>query len=239
VAVTGLGFTALVAVLQTRFFSYPDPRYLLAAVPSLTVLLVAVGAAAPVRARGAVGTVLGVVLALSLLAELPTFPFRYLTLIRYERVGRFLASSAPDAGPLWMDAPVAIYYSGLDPERFRSSDQLAPWALSTRIATDSAVAAVRREGVRMILYDEVPFSRVPELWPEMARGQPFARDGLRFTPVYRYAPFTATDSAAGALVRLRDRIRARVEGRYAPVSLWRVKSGSEAGDGAPPEGGRR
>jgi len=217
----------IVAIMQRRYFSYPDPRYLLVSVPLMAVAsAVVLSSLRSTRAvRGATVAHVAIV-ALSLATQLPTFPFRSLTLERERMVGRFLGGLRGTSGRLWVDAPVTIYYSGIDPHRFRSSDQLVGMPTSPYVsdtaehtggARGAAVRALMREDVRYVLWEEAPYTRVPEIWPEMARGRRFEADGFTFAPVFRYEPFRAGPEAPWP-----DRVRQRIEARYSPAVLWRV-----------------
>ena len=214
-------FLALVGIMQVRFFSSPDPRYLVAVTPALTVLTVLVVAAAPRRiARTRAALVLAGVVVVSAGLQLPTFRFRGFTLERDRVVGEFMSRWSPSSWLLWVDAPVAIYYSGMDPARFRSSDQLSPHSItSAREARSAALASIKTNDIRYIYYDEVPYSRVHELWPAMSEGEPFEDGGISFSPVFRYDPWTPTSGEPG----LASRLRARIEGTYGPAILWAVE----------------
>lgn len=220
-ATLSAAFLAIVGVMQVRFFSSPDPRYLVAVTPLLTVLVVLIVAAAPKRAtRLRLAVTLAVVVVISAGLQLPTFPLRTLTLERDRVVGEFMSRQITPAGLLWVDAPVAIYFSGIDPVRFRSSDQLTPHTIrSVHEAHTAALKSLDTHDIRYIYYDEVPYSRVHELWPVMSLGKPFEDGGFSFSPVFRYDPWTPASAAPGLV----DRLRARIEGKYGPAILWSVE----------------
>jgi len=214
-----LAFLPVIGVMQIRFFSYPDPRYLLVIVPlAACVTALAVGPFTEPRARRAIVWGHGVVVVLSLLIQVPTFAFRPYTLIRDRVVGEYLRQAAPAAGALWVDAPVAIYYSGLAPSRFRSSDQLAPARETAAEALDSAYAALAREPIVTIYWDMVPYTRVPLIWPEMAAGRAFEARGYRFEPVFRYDSWRRPPDDRSLAHALRERI----EQKYGPAIVWSV-----------------
>ncbi|MSR05802.1 MAG: hypothetical protein EXR93_01840 [Gemmatimonadetes bacterium] len=214
-----LSFLPVIGIMQIRFFSYPDPRYLLVIVPVAScVTAFAVGPFLAQGRRKLVPWGHGAVVALSLLIQIPTFAFRPYTLIRDRLVGDYLRQAAPATGALWVDAPVAIYYSGIEPNRFRSSDQLAPAPESLPEAIDSAYAALAREPVTMIYWDLVPYTRVPLIWPEMTSGEAFDARGYRFEPVFRYDSWRRPEGDRS----LAHLARERIEQKYGPAIVWSV-----------------
>ena len=178
----GLGFAA-------GHLPVADPRYLLVSLP----LLVSAGAVAiwALSHHGLrlalIGVCLGLLL-LSLALRLTSFRDMAYGIAPERAAGEYLERVAPDEGSLWVDAPVAIYYSRLPPERFRSSDQLLPdetrWSANT---AEAAIAAIAAHDIRLVLWEDTSYSFVQHVWPQMAVGEPFGQGGYRFEPVYRYS----------------------------------------------------
>jgi len=215
-----LAFLPIIGVMQIRFFPYPDPRYLLETVSLMSVLAaVTIRFLPDAKARRASVWAAAVVAVLSLVVQVPGFAFRPYTIARERAAGEQLATVAPAAGMLWVDAPVAIYHSGIAPDRFVSDEQMVPMARTNLpAALDAAFAAIAQRDIRLIYWDNVPYSLVPQIWPQMADGRPFEMRGVRFDPVYRYDSWVR---AAGdpSLAHL---VRERIEHNYGPVTLWSV-----------------
>ncbi len=215
-----VAFLPVIGLMQLRFFSYPDPRYLLAIVPVACVLSAqAIGSLPGPGPRTALSRAHVALVVVSLLVQAPTFRLRGYTIERERAAGAFLRTAGPAQGPLWVDAPVAIYHSGLDPARFVSSDQVAPGRVPLPAALDSAYAALAARHIGMIYWNLVPYSRVPLLWPEMAGGEPFEARGFRFEPVFRYDGFVAPPRDRSVV----DRWRQGIESHYGPAVLWAVR----------------
>lgn len=162
-----------------------DPRYLLVSAPVWAALGVLTLAALPAgRVRLVLAALHSILVVAGLAIQLPGFA-KLPYVIQPERsAGETLAAVAPPDGTFWVDAPVAIYFSGLPPRRFRSSDLLLPAE-----TVDPAVAAraIAGNDVRYILWDDVPYSAVRLVWPRMAEGAAFEQDGYRFEPAFRFA----------------------------------------------------
>jgi hypothetical protein len=154
---------------------------------------------------------LGGIVLLSLVVQLPTFAFRPYALARDRAIGAALRAAAPADGRLLVDAPVAIYGSGIDPARFVSSDQILAAGLD-------GAQALRAWGVRWIYWKRAPSTAVPALFPRMADGVAFTIAGYRVEPVYRYDEWAPSGPTTWPLA-----IRARVEAGRGPGVLWRVR----------------
>ena len=214
-------YLAIVGVMFTRFFSWPDPRYLVMAVVPLTMATTLWVAALPETAGRRLGRGLIVVAVASTVLQLPTFPVRAWAHERDRIAGASLRvlqeSGAIPEGPIWIDAPVAIYGSGLALDRIRSSDQITGWDGPEEEARSEAVAKIRQEGIGLVYWDEVPYSRVHRIWPEMSAGVSFESDGLRFTPIFRTDSVTRAPEAGW-----KTDVRERIQSKYSPVVLWRI-----------------
>lgn len=220
--VVGGIYVAIVGWMFTRFFSWPDPRYLMVAVVPLTVVAALVPSALRDGAGRRAAGILLAVAALSTALQLPTFPIRAWAHERDRTAGRALAAlearGEVPAGPLWIDAPVAIYTAGIDLDRIRSSDQITGWDGSDDEARAAARTGIRNQGIGLIYHDEVPYSRVHRIWPAMAEGLPFEDAGLRFVPIFHSD--TVTRPAEPSVLR---RAREAIQSKYGPVTLWRVE----------------
>ena len=215
-------YLVIVGVMFTRFFSWPDPRYLvMAIVPMTIVLTLMIASLRPRLARRTARVMIGVAL-LSTVVQLPTFPIRAWAHERDRIAGRAIAeleaAGRIPAGPIWIDAPVAILSAGMELTRIRSSDQITGWGGTDQEALTAARAGIRDAEIGLIYFDEVPYSRVHRIWPAMADGVPFEDDGLRFTPIFQSDTVTRADESS----TLRG-WRERIQGKYGAVSLWRVE----------------
>ena len=220
--VVALVYTGIVGFMFTRFFSWPDPRYLVMAIVPMTIAITLMVASLRLKSAGrAAGVLIGIAL-LSVVIQLPSFPVRAWAHERDRIAGRAIAELESNgripAGLIWIDAPVAIWAAGMDLSRIRSSDQITGWGGDDGEARTSALAAIREQGIGIIYRDEVPYSRVHEIWPAMADGVPFEDDGLRFIPIFQSDTVTRPDESA----TLRG-WRERVQNKYGPVSIWRVE----------------
>jgi len=170
-----------------------DPRYVLVSLPALAAGGVIFVAAIPQRLpRLLVSGLYAALLALSLYRQLPNFRDMAYVLAPERAAGEVLGDVAPADGHFWVDAPVSIYYSRLEPERFFSSDQLLP-AETRDLDHIPAVAlsALLAHDIRFVLWEDVSYTFVQRVWPHMAAGQAFQQDGpaaarYRFEPVFRY-----------------------------------------------------
>jgi hypothetical protein len=178
---TGLGFAV-------GHLPLADPRYLLVSLPALAGGgAIAVGAIPCSKVRLTLTACYAVFLVVALTRQLPTFPDKAYVLAPEKLAGEYLGAVAPVKAGLWVDAPVAIYYSGLGPERFLSSDRLLPdearWLDTT---PDIALAEMVAYNVSFVLWEDAPYSFVKNVWPQMTDGQTFEQGGYRFEPVFRF-----------------------------------------------------
>jgi hypothetical protein len=165
-----------------------DPRYVLVSLPVLAGAGAVLIATVPNQwVRWTVAGVAAVLLLISLVDQLPAFRDMAYTLAPERAAGEHLSLVAPDEGSFWVDAPVSIYTSGLGPERFFSSDQLLPQEAreSDQIA-DIALDAIVAHDIRYVLWEDVSYTFVQRVWPQMSIGQAFEQNGYRFEPVFRY-----------------------------------------------------
>ena len=97
----------------------PDPRYVLLSVPVSAGATVVVISAIPHRRMHLASIGLcAILLGVSCAIQLPRFPGMDYVIVPERAAGECLGAAAPAEGSLWVDAPVAIYYSGLPLERF-------------------------------------------------------------------------------------------------------------------------
>ena len=165
-----------------------DPRYVLVSLPVLAGAGAVLIAASPYRcARWTSAGIVTVLLVVSLVRQLPAFRDMAYTLAPERAAGEYLGQVAPKVGNFWVDAPVSIYFSGLEPERFFSSDQLLPQeARESDQVTNIALDAILTHDVRFVLWEDVSYTFVQRVWPQMAKGRAFEQNGYRFEPVFRY-----------------------------------------------------
>lgn len=182
----GLGFVA-------GHLPAADPRYVLVSLPVLVGVGVVAIAAAPHRnTRVALAGLHTLFLILALIRQLSTFPGKAYVIAPERAVGEYLGAVAPDEGFFWVDAPVSIYYSRLQPERFFSSNRLLPAEGENEVrwtdgAPRTALSAIAAHDIRFVVWEDVPYAFVQHVWPQMAHGQPFEQDGYHFEPVFRYS----------------------------------------------------
>ncbi|MCP4541222.1 MAG: hypothetical protein GY832_29165 [Chloroflexi bacterium] len=181
--VLGLGFV-------TRHLPTANPRYVLVSLPALVGAgVIAIAAVPHRRTRVALAGLHAVFLILALGHQLPTFPDKAYVIAPEKAVGEYLGTVAPVEGNFWVDAPTTIYYSQLQPERFFSSDRLLPdenEARSVNNAPRAALNAIAAHNIRFVMWEDVPYTFVQHVWPQMANGQAFEQDNYRFEPVFRY-----------------------------------------------------
>ena len=166
-----------------------DPRYVLISLPAAVGAGVLVVAAVSGRwARTLLAGLCGVLLLTSMLRQLPSFRDMAYVLAPERAAGEFLGEAAPGGGGLWVDAPVTVYFSGLRPDRFHSTDRLL-MADGREVEKASSISldAIAARDIEYVLWDNVPYSDVQYIWPQMRDGQPFDEDGYHFVPVFRYS----------------------------------------------------
>jgi hypothetical protein len=165
-----------------------DPRYLLVSLPVLVGAGVVIIAAHPERAvRLVVAIIYAGILMFSLYGQLPDFRGRAYVLAPERAAGEYLQTQAGTEGSFWVDAPVTIYFSGLDPQRFFSSDELLEAKMLGPGSVDSiAMEAIAAHDIRMVLWENVSYTAVPEVWPQMAAGRPFEQGRAAFVPLFVY-----------------------------------------------------
>jgi hypothetical protein len=167
----------------------PDPRYVLVSLPLVAGAGVILIAALPQKwLRRAVSVVYALFLVFSLFRHLPDFRDMAYILAPERGAGEFLGRVAPEEGNFWVDAPVAIYFSQVDPARFRSSEQLLPEPVREQDDVDCvALEAITTQDIRFVLWEDVPYTYVQRVFPQMAYGSRLEQNGLRFEPVFQYA----------------------------------------------------
>jgi hypothetical protein len=166
-----------------------DPRYVLVSLPIIAGAGVVLIAALPFgKTRWAFSTVYALLLVSSLFRQLPDFRGMAYTLAPERAAGEFLGRTAPAESQFWVDAPVAIYFSGLEPGRFHSSDQLLPDTARERDdIAGSALDAVDTHDIEYVLWEDVSYTFVQRVWPQMVEREAFEQNGFRFEPVFQYS----------------------------------------------------
>ena len=189
VVLVGFHWLVLASGFVAGHLPSANPRYVLVSLPLLAgVAVIAVAAVSSQILRLLVAGIFAVLLAWSLPNQLPEFRGMAYTLAPERAAGEHLGATASAEGSFWVDAPVAIYYSELQPERFRSSDRLLPHAIrEPSLDADLAREAIREHGIRLVLWEDVSYTYVQRIWPQMADGQTFEQDGVRFVPVFQYS----------------------------------------------------
>jgi len=184
-----------------------EPRFFLITLPLLVCVGSLVIAAIPRRKTRGLFWGLQLVFLLFSVGDLPEFAKKAYIISPERAAGEYLGAIASEKGNFWVDAPTSIYYSGLSPKRFFSSEQLLPdekrWLENT---PELALAAIEKNDIRYILWEEVSYTFVGQVWPAMAAGQAFEQNGYRFEPVFRYSGWELKYGAK-------------------PTVLWQVKSG--------------
>ncbi|EDN68613.1 conserved hypothetical protein, membrane [Beggiatoa sp. PS] len=196
-----------ISFLVMRHLPTLDPRFLLITVPLLVCVGSLIIAAIPRRKTRQVFWGLHFVVLLFSLEQIPTFAKKAYILAPERAIGEHLGTIAKEGGGyFWIDAPTSIYYSGLPPERFFSSDHILPnekrWLKNTPAL---ALAAIKQNDIRYILWEDVSYSFVGQVWPQMRTGQAFEQGNYRFEPVFHYSGWELKYGAN-------------------PTILWQVKS---------------
>jgi len=211
-------FTLILTIMQVKFFSYPDPRYVVITLPLAVVCSALALRGLPDAWRGRLGIAHALVVAVALATQIPTFAFRAWTLSQDRAVGTFLRTNAPAEGRLLVDAPVSIHYSGVPPERFVAWSQLMAGAPPDMPAPDAMLQALQREHVALVYAFRASFTDVPRLIPGLAGDTAFVAKGLRFEPMYRYVAWTPPADHRPWWAPIRVRVERGRDGG----TVWRV-----------------
>ncbi|MEM7133550.1 MAG: hypothetical protein AAF702_45070 [Chloroflexota bacterium] len=192
----------LIAVLATHwvvlgrsfvngYLPVADPRFVLITLPALVGIGIIVIMAIPQPAlRWATTAIAFWILFLSLFKQIPEFSRRAYVTHPEKAAGEYLATIAAHHGSesYWVDAPTAIYYSQLDPKRFFSSNKLLAKTLYMHEnGSDIALAAIKEEKIRYVLWEDVSYTFVGQIWPQMSQAIPFEQNGYHFEPVFHYS----------------------------------------------------
>ncbi len=191
VTVLGIHWLILGRSFIAGYLPGPDPRYILITLP----ILVGVGTliVAAIRHRDLRSMSIGayaLLLLTSMVNQLPEFSDRAYILAPEKTAGEYLGqlTSVDNQYNFWVDAPLAIYHSNLEPDRFFSSDLLLPIEARFKDSTlTTALAAIEKHNIRYILWEDVSYTFVGQIWPQMAHQQVFEQDGYRFEPVFHYS----------------------------------------------------
>lgn len=181
-----------------------DPRYLLVTVPVLAAIGVMAIAAIPhPLIRLSLTALYALILLISLSDQMPSFAERAYIITPERVAGEYLAETAlaENKGNFWVDAPVTIYYSNLDPKRFFSSDSLLPKEIRHQDnILKATLAAIEKNDIHYVLWEDVPYTFVGQVWPHMAAGLAFEQNGYRFEPVFRYSGWELSYGAPPTIV---------------------------------------
>ena len=191
VALVGAHWLILGRSFVNGYLPVADPRFILITLPILVAIGIIIVAAIPQQSiRWSLTVIYMLILLASLPRQIPEFSKKAYIIQPEKVVGEYLGEIAAieDKSSYWVDAPVAIYYSNLEPERFFSSDILLPEAVRYQDNTPAlAQAALEKHNIRYILWADVSYTFVGEMWPQMAEAVAFEQDGYRFEPVFHYA----------------------------------------------------
>jgi len=188
-ALVGFHWLVLASGFVAGHLPSANPRYVLVSLPLLTgAAAIGIGAISTRILRLFATGICAVLLMWSLAHQLPDFRDMAYTLAPERAAGERLGAIASDKGGFWVDAPVTIFYSKLQPHRFHSSDRLLPHAVrESGRSADLALEAILEHDIRFVLWEDVSYTYVQRIWPQMAAGQPFEQDGVRFIPVFQYS----------------------------------------------------
>ncbi len=50
-----------------------------------------------------------------------------------------------------------------------------------------ALHAIASQDIRFVLWEDVPYTYVQRVFPQMAQGSEFAKNGVRFEPIFQYS----------------------------------------------------
>lgn len=191
VALVGVHWLILGRSFVSGYLPVADPRFILVTLPLLVSVGVIAIAAVPQHTMRWLLTALYIlILFVSLPNQIPTFSKMAYVIHPEKAAGEYLGEIVvvEDKNNYWVDAPVAIYYSNLDPSRFFSSDILLPETMRFQDNTsDIALDAIKKHNIRYVLWEDVSYTFVGEVWPQMAEAITFEQDGYHFEPVFRYS----------------------------------------------------
>ena len=191
VALVGSHWLILGRSFVVGYLPVADPRYLLATLPLLTGIgVMAIAAIRNYRVRLVIIALYALYLLASLYNQLPTFSEMAYIIAPERAAGEYLGKNIPPnkQDNYWVDAPVTIYYSNLDPKRFFSSDVLLPQEKRYQDNTiDIALNAIEKHNIRYVLWEDVSYTFVGQVWPDMAAAQAFDQNGYYFEPLFHYS----------------------------------------------------
>jgi hypothetical protein len=191
VALVGAHWLILGRSFVAGYLPVADPRYLLVTLPVLvSVGVIAISAVPQHIIRLSLTALYILILLFSLPNQIPEFSKMAYIITPERATGEYLGETAltEDKGNFLVDAPVTIYYSNLEPKRFFSSDLLLPKEMRYQDSTlSTALTAIEKHNIRYVLWEDVPYTFVGQVWPQMADGQAFEQNGYRFEPVFRYS----------------------------------------------------
>jgi hypothetical protein len=159
-----------------------NPRYVLGILPLWVMLLVN-----SLTWRRELIAVLALVAGQALWNQLPELRDAPYIIAPERAAGHFLAQLDQPEANFWVDAPVIIYYSGLAPDRFFSSEQVAPPAGRSQVdLPDRVVSNLAERKISYILWEDVSYTLTGQVWPELAERRPFVANGYHFEPIFHY-----------------------------------------------------
>lgn len=191
VVLVGLHWLILGRSFVVGYLPVADPRYILVTLPVLvSVGVIAIAAIRNYSLRLVFITTYALFLLTSLYDQIPSFFDRAYIIAPERTAGEYLGQTmqADHQDNFWVDAPVTVYYSNLDPERFFSSDTLLPQEKRYQDNTiNMALNSIEKYNIRYVLWEDVSYTFVGRVWPQMAAGQVFDQNGYRFEPVFDYS----------------------------------------------------
>ena len=105
----------------------------------------------------------------------------------HQDMGEYIGTQLPQEANIWLDFPDILYFSGIDPARAYSSDQLMP--IKDRNTAEEErleyfTERFEKNNIRYLIASPVSYSIIHFLWPQMEERQPFTWGHYHFTPIF-------------------------------------------------------
>lgn len=201
-----------IVVMNFGYFPSPDARYFIITLPIVCLVFVGwiyrLDNVEILLKRSLVFT--GIIL----LFQAPAFYFLHYTLSPSIELGKHIRQNDFGDANWWNDFPTSIYYAEFPEGHSFSSMTLAPKTdRYSEDFNDLLVKNLRDNDIQYIVFQDVSFSYVGTIWPQMKIGESFTWNGILFEPIYFYA---YAESAS-----MWDQLRSFIEARRTS-SIWKV-----------------
>ncbi len=122
-----------------------------------------------------------------LFLQVPTFHFLHHTLNPSIELGRHIQQNNFENGNWWNDFPTSIYYAGFPEDHSFSSMMMVP--KKDRYSAefnDRLIENISSNNIKFIVFQDVSFSYVGTIWPQMKMEEHFIWNEIQFEPIYSY-----------------------------------------------------